>query len=841
MEFVFEHINKYLDAVVLKKCDEFDRIFSLLNSSSKERIKPLLKYLNEILLFSERNESDKLDFVHIHFPQINESFTSAILEWFIIREFYGHFRDSKNYDQESISFVDKQVANLDTIINDPTIPSNASAKNGGNKALKNHRERKKRLRKVKDFYQSLSANKLGNSFEFKPTTLINLLRKEYEYQEANFFESSWYVMTPDNITESSRLIRRAYVLLNDVHDLSQIDQLKLNNQSLLDNIVNVLLFDCATKSRFSSFNYRNLVKFNEEGTHLNKLYIFSFEKTKFNLEKVLSKLNLINTKFYIRPSGLEYKSYVIHHYELQRLIADPVQPPEIVFIGDTSFFCYELCELLQDLPELKELYSIKMRNMYSLCWTKEITSLVLDDIFDPSIDPVFISKSTKDLVIKQTIIVKLRDQLRSILEVVQSIGSRFISKCSKKNKSTILIPYHVYKHSNLFEQLKALINNPTISYTTWKEVKNTDFSDLVVLDYRDSGDFPFNIYPNIYELFYSTRFKITGFFLAMFFKGNYEFTLNNYLKTFFAQILNHSFREEQFNWEEIKLKMELSSTRNDDYTNLWDIENVYEHNQDHNSIEFTFKNRQKRKYYPSHLLIFSEDYKIKHVYSAENIYDHYDDKTVYIQPLEMAYEDIHLFDFTKEEQEELNQIKAKYDLNPTEEQTELWKVFLCRKALENDIDSVYSELLSIATENNIKFISKNYFQDNWLNYDSRTLIPRSKKLFKFICEYLQLPYVYFRLMLKQRAKERYKARQSNSQMNTFLMTLINFGLFNDGVEFDPSNDDHRLLTENLIKNHDLEEIGIIKENIYKELTALIALIKDNIKLELVESIKRNAS
>lgn len=840
MDFVREHINETLNSISPVSDPEFDLVFTELQNSQKEKLRPLFKYLNSIIDNYESKDNEDVDFIHIHFPVTDDQCISSILEWLIIKEFYSHYRNESNRTDETLSFIEKELAYLERVINDPSIPPEASAKNGGNKAYKIHTERKKHLKEIRAYYKQLSLNKITPSKEFRPSTVINLLHKEQEFQKNNFFRSRGYAMSLEDINSNTSPKRASYVLMNDSLNIEGIDSLKLNDQSLLNDIKNVIIFDCASQVKFSGYNYRTLIEFNKEGTQIKKLIVFSFEKNMFYLSRIMSKLKAINSKLYVQPTGLSFHSYVIHPYEFQQLTDTPTQWPEVSFVGDTSVNCYELCELIQDIIELKELYSIKMRNIYSMCWNSDITKLVLDDIFDPGIEPKLISHSTKESLLKQNSLDKIKELLTSILKLVESFGSRFISKCSKRDGATVIIPYAVLNHDELFSMIESAMGNQTIYYGTWRSVKEDedDYDHMIILDYRDCGSFPFSIVPNIHEINSAKNKPIHGFFLTMFFKGIYDYTKHRYTKTLFDQVMGHSFRNGKLNWGSLKTKIDRSNPQNEDLQNLWDIDNVYERDYDHVSIEFHFDNDLKRKFYPSQLIIFSGSDNIKHVETAENLFENYSDKKLSVQLLEKTYEGIHLFEFTDEEREELNEIQSKYDLDAQEKKSELWKVFLLRRTVESNLDSVYDEIEKIAVLNSTKFVSKNHFQNSWLNYNSETLIPRSKKMFKLICDYLELPNTYFRLMLKQRAKERLNARHSNSQMNAFLQSLVNFGLFDQVSTLDKNNEDHRKFVKELIDNHDLEEIGIVPDNIYNEIMAFIDLIKDNIKLEPVKTIKK---
>ena len=133
-------------------------------------------------------------------------------------------------------------------------------------------------------------------------------------------------------------------------------------------------------------------------------------------------------------------------------------------------------------------------------------------------------------------------------------------------------------------------------------------------------------------------------------------------------------------------------------------------------------------------------------------------------------------------------------------------------------------------------VAKNTFENSWLELDSSSLVPRGKAVFLKVCEYLNLPRSYYRLMLRLRNVEIQSTRNSSKQMNNLLSDLINDGCF------DVDADCYSLLLLNrnkYIKAHDFDEIGIAIEQVTDELKALVELLKPYIKLAEVQKIEIN--
>jgi hypothetical protein len=357
---------------------------------------------------------------------------------------------------------------------------------------------------------------------------------------------------------------------------------------------------------------------------------------------------------------------------------------------------------------------------------------------------------------------------------------------------------------------------------------------IIILEYRDSGRYPFRYHPNILEYMHPHAKCINGLFLNMFFRFNYEFALYEYNRVLYGKVLHHPIRQDSFDWDTLLINIKK---KNEDhsYDHLWDLDNNYSNLADRDQVVVTFAKGSKRSFYPSELFLvkYPDDEQLG-IVKAEDVHEDLGEYgNLCIQPLGDLYEGINLFETTIEEESEIKVLKGHFQLPDHLPDSGIWKMLLIRKVERCCISDIYEEVR--AALSGLTFVKESYFSDNWLNIKSDLLIPRSKKVFQIVCTYLNLPTVYFRVMLKRRAKERLASRKSTLQMNRFIARLVEMGLFNDNA---PSS--LRFDKEFLLK-YDLEEIGFNVEKLTDDIYAFVDLCKTNLELKEVISTELKQS
>ena len=148
---------------------------------------------------------------------------------------------------------------------------------------------------------------------------------------------------------------------------------------------------------------------------------------------------------------------------------------------------------------------------------------------------------------------------------------------------------------------------------------------------------------------------------------------------------------------------------------------------------------------------------------------------------------------------------------------------------------MYAELKTYLESKGLKIVSLHHFKNNWLTPESDSIAPLSKKVFIELCDFLNLPKIYFILIQRLRNASKKSSRQSTRQMNRLLQDL-----FNDG-SFDNGEDIKKIITANLKsykRKHPLDELGIDEKYLGGNLIALVELIKAEVTLKELEKFNK---
>ena len=310
--------------------------------------------------------------------------------------------------------------------------------------------------------------------------------------------------------------------------------------------------------------------------------------------------------------------------------------------------------------------------------------------------------------------------------------------------------------------------------------------------------------------------------------------MNNYHRT-----LDHHIRQKHFKWSKLKpIINKLKPQAFDDLSWSWDLEN------DHSSIDnrityrVSYKDTNHLTYNPSDLTIYQETNSNKpRVETIRWIHENIetDEYTIEVKKLDDLIDDFNpakkLIDF-KQQENDLNIIRKDFNLED-EDAGRLWKILLHRKAISLGEKQLYEILSSIFKENTIPIVSYNYFTDTWINPISDTIVPRGNKIFKILCDYLELPVTYRRIIYT------IKNGTINGKRNqTRIYSKLLKDLFADGC-FDGDSNPAKILNnklDNYRNKHNFDELGIDEENIVSELTTLIELIKPELSYREIEKI-----
>jgi hypothetical protein len=828
MEQYHTHTISNIQSFLDQSTGQFEAIFARLTFPEKDRFRPMLVYVDNLINTLQQHPAGQLQYLHLHFPYLEPDQT-PLLEFLCIK-FYLSRVNAHTPETKGTPYINELLVKIDRELSRPIeLSPQAKKRELGKKTTyrSDLRKLKTALAQLQDLHFNL------NGHQYMPKCLINILTKDRKALQETGLPSPFFMCVDD--FEATDLLRPvSYVLLNDKLDRDELDTLQVNEyKDILEHIEHVILFNSDSRSVNKQFNIADIKKLNAEGLNIKALIVLSFDQKLPRLERLMAQLTNISANFYEKTTTPNTSSYTIMPFEIDALLQrKPTTYPLIEFLGEEDLHWQYFQERIGEHESLYELISIKMRNLYALCASESYKKIILDDIFLPGQKPRLLSEETKEalLHLSEEYRHKLRDLLTGIMDIVQKL--QLFTKARQyitPGKSCIVLPYTLFNCPDLITQVKNRLG-PDFRKTTfvkWKDIDPGYTGNVIILEYRDPGRYPFQLYPNIFEFALSEAESINAIFPAMFFQHNHDYAKFEYSRTLCQKVLHHPVRTTHFKWNE--LIENIKRERFDNATAyLWDFDNNYANAADRDQVLITFATGAKRSFYPTELFVakYKDSDRLFSLKAEDIAGEEIAPKSLYIQPLDDLYEGLNLFVTTNEEESEIKELKQGFDLTPQDPENSMWKILLRRKAGELGANEVYAQLKVDLSRLGLPFIKETYFAEEWLDPESEFLIPRSKKVFKVVCNYIGLPEVYFRVMLKKRASERLASRKSTAQMNRLIARLVEMGLFNDerpACDFD----------EDFLEKYDLEDIGFNRSMVTTELYALADLCKSNLQLKEV--------
>lgn len=721
-------LNNFIQETDLK----FEEIYFRMNFSPKEKYRNFLIYLHKILeKYLMANESASVNFLHLHIPFINKSFREVLLEYITIKFFVDGF-DS---DIANNSFIEGEIVKVNRILANTHLPDNASASKG-NKEYRQWKENREKLRRKLNFFEFVKGKSLQTQ------TILNVFNNDAELLDIRC-ESEWYVTKLEALVH---LERKSYVLLNTELSKEKLTS-SLEEAELLSGIKHILLFDTEGRRAFQGFNKTNLEELREFGIPIENLLMISFEARTFRLRNTIKRLQQLYSNYYLQPLNYTFdRSYIFSDPEIDLLVNDKISRSHYwEWFGDENEAWEDYLDIVKDY-KLDKLRSIPFLNILSFAVNKKVASIILDSIFGNNSHFNILDAETRILItdLDKQEAEYLKNSIVSILDFVinqwNSLRKRIKEICDT-NRPAILIPHQVYKSPMILSEFKSFLKGSKYKIYTWNDMKELNIKEgiVLILSYRDTGSFPFNIYPNIIENRLSQNLVIYGLFLRCFFQQRFNNIAHAYLSTY-NKLLSNKVRNISFQWGEVTA--EINAIRKYDIEGILDADDyAYGIGSSSESIRLEYEDKSHISLYPSKLLIARKnDSSSYEVIRADDLLDESDWAEYKVQPLEEVYEYLNLFEITQEEEKELLIIKKEFGLGDDRQELALWKVELFKKLTEFGDDKflLYEQIRSI-TGNDGKFIQFGYFCDYWLKKDSALLIPRKTKHFRQICDYLGLP------------------------------------------------------------------------------------------------------
>lgn len=811
------HIIKHIDAFISGNDAIFDRVFKEIQDSNKDAYKSLLLYFHNILLKAHSSEGN-LNALHLHLEgNIDDAVKTLIGEFLIVRAFYLEYaKDNSQVVNENLRNI---IARISNEVGQPLyLPEDIS------RAKQNKiREERKELRAKLKFFQSLD-----DKATLCPKTLMNLQTKTHR-PLAELFKSKVYATDLHGYSNVN-----SYTVLNTENGINQLDAYI----NLVDTLETVILFDCERKVDFLEYRYNLLQEWNvDNGTSFKNLLIFTFDKYEPNINRLKNVTNLIKDRFQIPISN----TYIISRDEWAYLLKKKTENSiNVSFCGESNSTFWELFELEAGIRNLYELRSIKMMNIYSLAVDADVKQYILDDIFSSEKQSNFLSSDSRQALLECSAedINTIRDALSDALELV--IKSNLAGEVEKliQEDSIIVLPDDILKNDYIRYKIVDVLKLSRINkLLSWDSIDFYTEKPILILAYKDQGRFQYYFYPNILESTFYHSVKANAVFLSVFFKTNYEWASFNLQREKFKYV-NHALRQEWFDFAMLEKEITSLKPHKSDTTD-WDLENEYADSEIRTVVKVKFRGtRNFKTFTKSDLFIFN--YKGQHTYRIERIEDlmsiDLTEESLNIQHLDEIQEEINIYEklnTLNNPEKELEVIRNQFKIDDKEPER-LWKILLMKQSVEKGINEFYTELDAFLNSKGLKIVSFSHFQHTWLNPESGSITPLSKRVFIALCEYLHIPKTYFIIMQRLKNASKQATRHSTRQMNSLLKDLFNDTCFDANIKAKEILEGR---LDHYKKKHPLDEIGINENHLLDNLVTLVELIQPEIKLLEVETIE----
>jgi hypothetical protein len=824
MELIKQHIIPQLNSFTNETRNSLDSIISEIQNDSKTEFIEIICYIEHLLNLCLLSTNKGLTSLHIHIENEFDDSQKLLIGEFLSIKLFKYYNSIYNQINETNLSLVEFIAQIELKIKglEKKCPDGASGKNGGNRIWKNWLKEKKENRTLLEFYKALDKNSL-----LKPKSIFNL-QKNFCSSLSQKFEFRPYIKSIDNNRES-------YNLVNATNTLNEIDE--INNQ-IIDELDSIILFDCERKRLMTNFSFEEINKWNTDyDTRFTKYLIITFGKDFSSINHTRNKIELIRERFKIPINT----TYTIAKSEIDFLLnRNENAQPSIEFYGHESSSFWDTFVLETSIREMYELRSIKLMNIYSICYTNQIKDYIIGDLFSDKESSELISPTTKLVILelRDDDIDILKEALSNILDVIISSGIKSKVSDSLSNNSAIVLDEAILRNQNLLSKIRNCLGlMKTTKFITWSDLINSDLKDFVILSYRDQGRYPNYYYPSLLEMDLNYECTARVILPRFFFTHYYNWSKYNSYKDYF-KLLIHPIREQYFVWD--KLKNKIQELKPEQKLNIdWNLENEYSNSDQRDSYKLKLKEQRIRTVYSSDLFIITDGTKTHYKVVKTDYLLSLDteDSSVFIQNLEEIQENINIYDKIvdkKQQEAELEIIRKQFNLGD-ETAGRLWKVLLKNLAEVQGEEQLYSELKKYFETKGIKIVSQFHFKNSWINTQSESIAPLSKRVFIELCEYLKIPKIYFIIIQRIRNSSKQTSRQSTRQMNQLLKDL-----FNDGC-FDTGRNPKEIINNRLDYykvNHPLDDLGIDENDLATNLVTLVDLIQPELKLIELETIEK---
>lgn len=818
MSIVDKHIGKHLLHFQNEGDSLFDDIFEIIQSEVKQDHYLLLHYIHLLLneVFSEEISDTKT--LHLHFEyDLNHDSLLVIAQYLLIR-FFKENKNTNKINNDDITKLQELKIRLRSIEKRISEKCPEGAK-GGSKIYKDWIREKKDVKTLISFY-----NQLNDNINISTNALFNC-QVQLAKSLNTIFETRPYAK---EIESKNNLL--TFNLLNTKLTLNQIDE---RDNSIIDNLETTILFDCERKKLMQYFSLKDISDYDIK---LKKYLIITFGTKSTSTQNLRDRINLIQNRFKVASEN----SYPIIRSEIDYTLGNKSNKYiPVSFLGLEVSHFWNTFVLETNIQDLYELRSVKMMNLYSLCFSQEIKNHILQEIFSEAETSYLISDETKQklLYLRSDDLSALKESLENMLNLIISSDIKQIISNKIKSETIFIVDNFILNSKKLRSLISSSLlltdKNKLVSWSAFENLKN---EAIIILSYQDQGKYPYYFYPNVIETTVAKSTAVEAIFHKFLFYNRYQWAKHNISKEIY-RLTDHPIRKRYFHWERLKDSINNLRPQKEDEID-WNLEQQYAGSSERETIKLKLKGAREKTFNSSDLFIYSIDNISFRVEKIGDIINLSDDVTEYsVHNLDEIQENINIYERIidkNQHEEELNIIRKEFDIEK-DTTGRLWKILLKKKAHSFGENIVYDNLKKHFEKKDLKIVSLNHFQNNWLNPESDSIAPLSKKVFIELCDFLELPKLYFVLIQRLRNTLKQSSRQSTQQMNRLLQNLFNDGCFDDGINLS------ELIAANIEKyksKHPLDELGIDEKYLGKNLIALVQLIKPEIRLKEIENSKR---
>jgi hypothetical protein len=435
MNQIINHILLYLKEFTKNESVSFFENFRKLQSKLKEHFIYLLKYV-DYLLEKELSNKDELSVLHLHFnDEFSEIEKLLIAEFLLIKVFKSYELENNLNDDSNLQYLITELNTRKKKL-ESNCPEGAKIdkKKGPNKIWNEWIQDKRNINTLIQFYNDFNKDSI-----IRYRSIFNS-QSDFSKKLNTLFDLRPFATNLDSKYPS-------YTLINTTHTLNDLD---LIDNELIDKLDSIALFDCERKRIMTNFSFEEINKWNSDfDTRFTKYFIITFGKENSAINHTRNKLELIRERFKIPINS----SYTITKSELDFLLnREESTPLNIEFVGFESSSFWETFVLETSIRELYELRSIKLMNIYSVCYNDEIKNYIISDLFSKKESSELVSSNTKMVILelRDDDIEILKEGLSNTLDVIINSGikSKVLNELS--NTQAFVLDEAILRNLNLY-------------------------------------------------------------------------------------------------------------------------------------------------------------------------------------------------------------------------------------------------------------------------------------------------------------------------------------------------------------------------------------------------------